>query len=404
MKKICKQCNLEYDENDVVCCECGRPLETVGEVMPQADGMQSCMPMGTDINQDNRIHKGDNISVGGDSVHAQNGDKRAVTSITTTNTTNTTNNNYYQTIVDESKELVTCEISGKRVLKVDSYECPVCKRTVASEYYVKQRRMCVECVEAAYGKDGEKETGATTAAKVMAPLVESAAAPEQPVFTPIKKKEEGRGKRYVAIGVVVAAVAVAALLWLPGGKESTQAPQPAPQETPVAQPSQGMAKKDASQPKVDVVEKARPAAVSTSKESSVGKKAVKNTGKTAAQAKAEPSLLERGIAAFDAKDYATAAILLEQAAAVGKPQAGYYLACLYRDGAGVKRDAKKAFAYMKQAAEGGCAEAYYDLAEMYRLGKGTEANRSQAKKWYERVVVESAPNADKAAKALSRYR
>ena len=403
MKKICKQCNLEYDENDVVCCECGRPLETVGEVMPQADGMQSRMPMGTDINQDNRIHKGDNISVGGDSVHAQNVDKRTVTSNTTTNTTNTTNNNYYQTIVDESKELVTCEISGKRVLKVDSYECPVCKRTVASEYYVKQRRMCVECAEAAHGKNGGKDTGTTNAEKVMAPLVEPAAAPEQPVFTPIKQKEEGGGKRYVVIGVVVAAVAVAALLWLPGGKESSQAPQPAPQETHVAQLSQDMVDKDAPQPKVDVVEKARPAAVSTTKESSVEKK-VANTGKTADKAKVEPSLLERGIAAFDAKDYATAAILLEQAAAVGKPQAGYYLACLYRDGAGVKRDAKKAFAYMKQAAEGGCAEAYYDLAEMYRLGKGTEANRSQAKKWYERVVVESAPNADKAAKALSRYR
>lgn len=403
MKKICKHCNLEYDESDVVCCECGRPLETVGEVMPQADGMQSRMPMGTDINQDNRIHKGDNISVGGDSVHAQNVDKRTVTSNTTTNTTNTTNNNYYQTIVDESKELVTCEISGKRVLKVDSYECPVCKRTVASEYYVKQRRMCVECAEAAHGKNGGKDTGTTNAEKVMAPLVEPAAAPEQPVFTPIKQKEEGGGKRYVVIGVVVAAVAVAALLWLPGGKESSQAPQPAPQETHVAQLSQDMVDKDAPQPKVDVVEKARPAAVSTTKESSVEKK-VANTGKTADKAKVEPSLLERGIAAFDAKDYATAAILLEQAAAVGKPQAGYYLACLYRDGAGVKRDAKKAFAYMKQAAEGGCAEAYYDLAEMYRLGKGTEANRSQAKKWYERVVVESAPNADKAAKALSRYR
>ena len=59
---------------------------------------------------------------------------------------------------------------------------------------------------------------------------------------------------------------------------------------------------------------------------------------------------------------------------------------------------------MKQAAEGGCAKAYYDLGEMYRLGKGTEVNQSQAKKWYERAVVESAPNADKAAKYLNRYR
>lgn len=404
MKKICKHCNLEYDESDVVCCECGRPLEMLGGGMSQAGGAQGPTPPGTHINQDNRIHKGDSISVGGDNVHAQNVDKRTVTSNTTNTTTNTTNNNYYQTIVDESRELVTCEISGKRVLKVDSYECPVCKRTVAAEYYVRQKRMCVECAEAAYGKDAGTGAGEKEGEKVMPPLMTPAAEPERPVFTPIKQKKDGKKKSYIAIGAAVAVVAVAAVLWVSGGNGAGPAPQTVAKENVEARPSQGAAQKDAAGPKVVPARPSQSATPPAAKEPAAEREATVGAKPASAKAKAEPSLLDRGIGAFEAKNYSTASILLEQAAAAGEAQAGYYLSCLYRDGAGVKRDVKRAFTYMKQAAEGGCAEAYYELAEMYRLGKGTEANRSQAKKWYERAVVESAPHADKAAKALSRYR
>lgn len=399
MKKICKYCNLEYDESDMVCCECGRSLEMTDEDGRQATVLQNRMPLGTDINQDNRIHKGDNISVGGDSVHAQNVDNRTVTSNTTTNTTNTTNNNYYQTIVDESKELVKCEISGKRILKVDSYECPVCKRTVASEYYVKGKRMCVECVEAAYGK----ETRVTTGLKAMAPLMVPTVEPKQPVFAPIKKKGGRNNKLYIVIGLVVAMIAVVVILLLPDKKESAQALQPTSQDTIVTRSSQGIVQKSASQSKSDAGKSSQGVVDSASQELIEGEQAAKME-KPAVVEEKKNSLIDRGIEAFNTKNYATAAVLLEQAAASGETQAGYYLSCLYRDGAGVKRDVKKAFSYMKQAAEGGCAKAYYDLGEMYRLGKGTEVNQSQAKKWYERAVVESAPNADKAAKYLNRYR
>ena len=405
MKKICRHCNLEYDENDVVCCECGRPLETLGDGhAAQPGGAQGATPWGTNINQDNRIHKGDNVSVGGDSVHAQNVDKRTVTSNTTTTTTNTTNNNYYQTIVDESRELVTCELSGKRVLKVDSYECPVCKRTVAAEYYVRQKRMCVECAEAACGKDAAREAGATDGKKAMPPLITPTAEPERPAFTPIKQKDGGSKKPYIASGAAVAAAVVAAFWWWPGGTDAEPAPQAAAKERVESRPSQGTPQGNAPKAKAMAAQPSQAVAASAAKNAAAATATPAKEKPAATEAKAEPGLLGRGIDAFEAKNYSTASILLEQAAAAGEAKAGYYLSCLYRDGAGVKRDVKKAFAYMKQAAEGGCAEAYYDLAEMYRLGKGTEANRSQAKKWYEKAVVASAPNADKAAKALSKYR
>lgn len=88
----------------------------------------------------------------------------------------------------------------------------------------------------------------------------------------------------------------------------------------------------------------------------------------------------------------------------GKAGAAYYLGMMYKQGKGVTKNVRKSFSYMKQAAEGGASDAYYELAEMYRLGQGTEPNRTLAKKWYEEAITSNALNADKAEKALSKYR
>ena len=97
MKKICRQCNKVFDHltvDDMYCDDCGGILSKMDKHISSTD-----IPS-TQIQQDNRIHKGDKVNVGGDNFNAQSVDNRTVT----------TNIQNIQNIVDETKKVVQCEL------------------------------------------------------------------------------------------------------------------------------------------------------------------------------------------------------------------------------------------------------------------------------------------------------
>lgn len=400
MKKICRNCNLFYDEDDIICCECGKPLEDYTETGTENKNNLT----GPSIQQDNRIHRGDKINVGGDNFNAQSVDKRTVT--------NTTTINNIQNIVDESKALVKCEISGKRIHKIDSYECPVCKRTVAPEYYVVEKRMCVLCAE----ESGDSLQNSNTAQKpqpqknsgeekVIPPMIETAnATPSQIFIPPIEPSGRKSSKGVATVCVIAVAAVIGIWLWTNNSGESDTQVDETAVESPTAPAdiAETMEQtKQTEQAEPQSTPKSSSSKTRITAEETADSKAQEPT-ETVENNTKELSLYDKGKEAYDTKEYGTAAVLLKQAMS-SNPKAGYYLSLLYQKGLGVSKSVKDAFSYMKQAAEGGCTDAYYDLAEMYKTGVGTEPNRTLAKKWYEQCVLSSAKNSDKAAKELSKY-
>lgn len=415
-KKICKKCNIYYDEEDIVCCECGTPLDYVeeGDNTPMSATRSSINKpnvAGANVQQDNRVHmhKGDDINVGGDNFNAQIVDKRTVT---------TTINNI-QTIVDESKEVVKCEISGKRIHKIDSYECPVCKRIVAPDFYVTAKRMCIECAE----KEEKKAAASATLLgnvrpqqiqaqpqpvqqprpaqqeKIIPSIAPSDGNSQQVYIKPIRGGNGGGSHKGLITCLIIAAVVVGWYFWSRGNDAKEE----------IAEIVTNSVDAEKSTNTTAMTEEPRHTATASSSrqssESGTSKKVESAPTETVKPETEKPklSMYEQGAAAYEAKNYAQAAVFLKQALSEEKPQAAYYLAKLYQNGQGVSKSVKSAFNYMKQAADGGNSDAYYELAEMYRLGTGTEPNRALAKNWYEKAVISSAKNADKAANQLSKY-
>ena len=72
---------------------------------------------------------------------------------------------------------------------------------------------------------------------------------------------------------------------------------------------------------------------------------------------------------------------LAEAADAGHPWAQYYLAWLYKRGAGTGEDPKKAAVWFERAARAGNAYAINNLAECYRKGYGVVKNPSKAIDW-----------------------
>ncbi len=208
-------------------------------------------------------------------------------------------------------------------------------------------------------------------------------------------------EKYKTVLIGVAAIAIigaGVAVFGSGSDEKTEAAAPVAVagQAVTSETSEGNAAKDvavAAKPKAVQTETAK---ITTKTEKPAAEKPAKATV-------AEATAYDKGLKAYKAGEYSAASLFLKQALGQGDAKAGYYMAQMYKNGKGVTRNAREAFAYMKKAAEGGCADAYYELAEMYRKGDGTEANRSQAKKWYEQAVMSSGKNADKAAAALAKY-
>ena len=86
------------------------------------------------------------------------------------------------------------------------------------------------------------------------------------------------------------------------------------------------------------------------------------------------------------RDPVQAAELLSRAAALGHPDAQYYLAMLYGSGDGVAQDDTAAFNWMLAAAGQEYVEAQYELSRIYSRGIGTELNTPEALRWLERAA------------------
>lgn len=388
MKKKCtnNSCSnwgkiIDVECEELFCEECGEKL------LPIED-LKEKLSSGTSIQQDNRIHKGDKITVGGDSFNAQSIDNRTVT-----NTSNTTINNI-SNVIDESRKIVMCEISGKNILITDSVRCPKCGRCVSKEYYVEDMLLCKDCYDKVH--DSHKSANAShTMEKVGIPplIAGDTRSDDRAVVEPINGrlvKNDNHVKRNIIGSAIVLLVLLGGFFILKSGDKEEAFVEKTDSfavNKPIKQIP--LVEKTVSSPKVKVT---NTTIESTSSE------VKKETPKP------EISKYEAGKKAYEAGNYTKASLMLEQSLQEGKSAAAYYLGMMYKQGKGMRKNVHKAFTYMKQAAEGGVSDAYYELGEMYRLGKGTEPNRSLAKKWYEAAVSEEALNSDKALEVLNKYR
>ena len=91
---------------------------------------------------------------------------------------------------------------------------------------------------------------------------------------------------------------------------------------------------------------------------------------------------DKGLAAAQAGDYATALQEWTPLAESGNVIAQYNLGIMYDSGQGVIQDYKEAAKWYKLAAEQGYANAQLNLGRMYNYGEGVIRDYKEAVKWY----------------------
>ena len=91
---------------------------------------------------------------------------------------------------------------------------------------------------------------------------------------------------------------------------------------------------------------------------------------------------EKGFAAAEAGDFATALIEWKPLAEQGDADAQYNLGVMYANGEGVIEDDKEAVKWYRLAAEQGNAEGQFNLGTMYARGEGVIENYKEVVKWY----------------------
>jgi len=91
---------------------------------------------------------------------------------------------------------------------------------------------------------------------------------------------------------------------------------------------------------------------------------------------------QKGWAAYNSTDYATALSEWQELADAGDIDACYGMGLLYGNGFGVDMNDDQALKYYLVAAEGGNAEAQYSLGVMNQNGWGVPINEEEGIKWY----------------------
>jgi len=91
---------------------------------------------------------------------------------------------------------------------------------------------------------------------------------------------------------------------------------------------------------------------------------------------------QKGVAAYQSGDYATALREFQPLAEQGDASAQNNLGWMYEKGQGVPQDYKTAVKWTTLAAEQGDADAQFNLGVMYHEGKGVPQNDKTAVKWY----------------------
>jgi hypothetical protein len=92
--------------------------------------------------------------------------------------------------------------------------------------------------------------------------------------------------------------------------------------------------------------------------------------------------LDKGLAAYDEGDYATALAVCQPLADAGDATAQFCMGRLYANGFGVPLDDALALHWFGAAAEQGHAEAQFNLAVFHTNGWGVDMDGLEADKWY----------------------
>lgn len=101
---------------------------------------------------------------------------------------------------------------------------------------------------------------------------------------------------------------------------------------------------------------------------------------------------EGGMAAYEAKDYASALKEWSPLALNGNANAQYRLGIMFAHGEGIPKDEKKATEWLLKAANQRHAAAQNSLGFMYANGRGVPKNQKRAAEWYRQAAVQG--NAD----------
>jgi TPR repeat protein len=91
---------------------------------------------------------------------------------------------------------------------------------------------------------------------------------------------------------------------------------------------------------------------------------------------------QKGLAAAQSGDYATALREWKPLAEKGDANAQYFLGSMYEGGIGVSQNDKTAVKWWKLAAEQGHVNALHNLGVMYDRGQGVPQDYKTALKWY----------------------
>jgi uncharacterized protein len=91
---------------------------------------------------------------------------------------------------------------------------------------------------------------------------------------------------------------------------------------------------------------------------------------------------DKGLAAAQAGDYATALQEWRPLAEQGDAEAQYNLGIMYSNGQGVIQDDTEAVNWYRKAAEQGSARAQFNLGGMYSMGQGVIQDNILAHMWY----------------------
>ena len=110
------------------------------------------------------------------------------------------------------------------------------------------------------------------------------------------------------------------------------------------------------------------------------------------QAQTPEKIYDKAKSLYDAKNYAKAFPLFQEAAKKGHKKAQYRLGLCYDKGRGVKEDDKQAFHWYSLSANQGYAKAQYQLGRCYKKGEGTEKDIAKAVSFFSKAAKQD--NAD----------
>jgi TPR repeat protein len=120
----------------------------------------------------------------------------------------------------------------------------------------------------------------------------------------------------------------------------------------------------------------------------------------AAAGAAHADQFNNGMAAANARDYATALQIWRPLANEGSADAQAALGVLYDNGFGVVQDHAAAAAWFRKSADQGFAAGEFDLALDYDYGRGVTKSPTLAAFWYRRAADQGTPGAQLALGSL----